>query len=168
MTKSDGTPDPELEALIQKHNPGVDVIECAHKPQYLQEVNGDRRLPLDALLEKRIGAFSAIAVPESFEGFLRDFGANLLYTKRFLDHHRFDGEELAEIFEEAVSAKLDFIVTTEKDAVRIAEDVDFPLPLFYLRLEIDILRGAQDFDAAVSKICFPEEWQRRQAAEAVS
>jgi len=168
LTKSDGTPDPELEALIQKHNPGVDVIECAHKPQYLQEVNGDRRLPLDALLEKRIGAFSAIAVPESFEGFLRDFGANLLYTKRFLDHHRFDGEELAEIFEEAVSAKLDFIVTTEKDAVRIAEDVDFPLPLFYLRLEIDILRGAQDFDAAVSKICFPEEWQRRQAAEAVS
>ena len=161
LTKSDGSPDPELEALIQKHNPGVDVIECAHKPQYLKEVNGQRRLSLDELREKRIGAFSGIAVPESFEGFLRDFGANLLYTKRFLDHHRFATEELTEIFEEAASAELDFIVTTEKDAVRIPEGTVFPLPLYYLRLEIEILRGVKDFDAAVSKICFPEERQRQ-------
>jgi tetraacyldisaccharide 4'-kinase len=167
LTKSDGSPDPELEALIQKHNPGVDVIECAHKPQYLQEVNGEGRLSLDELLEKRIGAFSGIAVPESFEGFLRDFGANLLYTKRFLDHHRFDADELKEIFDEATSAKLDFIVTTEKDAVRIPEDTELPLPLYYLRLEIKILRGVKDFEAAVSKICFPEERQRREAAKQI-
>ena len=154
LTKSDGNPDPDLEALIQKHNPGIDIIECAHKPQYLQQVNGEGRLPLDDLLQKRIGAFSGIAVPESFEGFLRGFGANLLYTKRFLDHHRFDAEELGEIFNEAVDADLDFIVTTEKDAVRISEDQEFPLPLYFLRLEIEILRGVEDFDAAVSKICF--------------
>ncbi len=165
LTKSDGRPDPELEALIQKHNPGVDVIECAHKPQYLKEVNGEGRLSLDELLEKRIGAFSGIAVPESFEGFLRDFGANLLYTKRFLDHHRFEREELDLIFEEATAAQLDFIVTTEKDAVRIPSDAKFSLPLYYLRLEIEILRGVKDFDAAVSKICFPEERLRRAAAE---
>lgn len=165
LTKSDGVPDPELEALIQKHNPGVDVIECAHKPQFLQEVNGEKRLPLDELLQKRIGAFSGIAVPESFEGFLRGFGANLLYTKRFLDHHRFDTEELHEIFKEAASANLDFIVTTEKDAVRIPEGTDFPLPLYFLRLEIEILRGVDDFDVAVSKICFPEEGRRRFAVK---
>ena len=29
-----------------------------------------------------------------------------------------------------------------------------PLPLYYLRLEIEILRGAGDFDEAVSRICF--------------
>jgi len=61
---------------------------------------------------------------------------------------------LGEIFKEAVDADLDFIVTTEKDAVRIPEDQNFPLPLYFLRLEIEILRGVEDFDAAVSKICF--------------
>jgi tetraacyldisaccharide 4'-kinase len=35
--------------------------------------------------------------------------------------------------------------------------MDFPLPLYYLRLEIDIIRGAADFQEAVSRICFPEE-----------
>ncbi len=159
LTKSDGKPDLELEALIQKHNPGVDVIECAHKPQYLQEVNGTRRFPLEYLNGKRIGGFSAIAMPEGFENFLRDFGANLLYTKRFLDHHRFEGDELHKIFEESARAGLEFVVTTEKDAVRISEDMEFPIPLYFLRLEIDLLRGADDFDAAVSKICFPDEYE---------
>lgn len=160
LTKSDGRPDPELDALIQKHNPGVDVIECRHKPQFLKEVNGEGKLPLDSLKQKRIGAFSGIAVPESFEGFLRNFGANLLYTRRFLDHHRFDVAELKEIFEEAKLANLDCIVTTEKDAVRIPEELTCEIPLYYLRLEIDILRGADDFDEAVSKICFSEQYEK--------
>ncbi|MDQ8201996.1 tetraacyldisaccharide 4'-kinase [Pelagicoccus sp. SDUM812003] len=167
LTKSDGRPDPELEALIQRHNPGVDVIECAHKPQYLQEVNGERRLELSQLKGRRIGAFSGIAVPESFEGFLRGLGANLIYTRRFLDHHRFDGNELLEIFDEAKGGGLDFIVTTEKDAVRIPDTISFSIPLYYLRLEIDIMRGADDFDEAVSKICFSERLEGR-AAEAAS
>lgn len=156
LTKSNGRPDPELEALIRKHNPTVDIIECAHKPQYLQEVNGDKRLELSDLRHRRIGAFSGIAVPESFEGFLRNYGANLLYTRRFMDHHRFDGNELLEIFEEAREASLDFIVTTEKDAVRIPDTISFTIPLYYLRLEIDILKGADDFEEAVSKICFSQ------------
>jgi len=160
LTKSDGRRDEQLEALIEKHNPGVDIIECAHQPQYLQEVNGSDRLELNALLRRRIGAFSGIAVPESFEAFLRRYGANLLYTKRFLDHHRFDREELDEIFGEAQEAQLDFVVTTEKDAARIDPDATFPMPLYYLRLEIEILRGVDDFDEAVSRICFPEDADR--------
>ena len=163
LTKSNGVPDAQLEALIRRHNPGVDIIECAHKPQYLQEVNGSGRLSLDELKQRRIGAFSGIAVPESFESFLRNFGAHLLYTKRFLDHHRFDLEELNEVFQEAAKGSPDFIVTTEKDAVRIPEDMTFPIPLYYLRLEIDIMRGADDFEEAVSRICFSEGLKTRLA-----
>lgn len=161
LTKSNGVPDPELEALIQKHNPGVDVIECAHKPQYLREVNGDRRMELTELKGRRIGAFSGIAVPQSFEGFLRNFGASLLYTRRFMDHHRFDANELHEIVDEAKAANLEFIVTTEKDAVRIPDTLSFSIPLYYLRLEIDIMRGADDFEEAVSRICFTEQVERK-------
>jgi tetraacyldisaccharide 4'-kinase len=161
LTKSNGRRDPELEALIERHKPGVDIIECAHRPKYLQAVNNpaDRR-DLTMLRGARVGAFSGIAVPESFEGFLRDYGANLLYSRRFLDHHRFSGEELDHIIARAVEAKLDFLVTTEKDAVRIDEKQTFPLPLFYLRLEIEILSGVPDFEQAVSRICFPEIGRR--------
>lgn len=166
LTKSDGTPDPELEALIRRHHPTVDIIECAHRPQYLQEVNGSLRRGLDFLRGRRVGAFSGIAAPDSFEAFLRDFGAQLLYTRRFLDHYRFSADELDHIFERAQEARLDFLVTTEKDAVRIDRDHQFPIPLYFLRLEIDILSGGNDFEGAVSRICFPEQNSRESGRSA--
>ena len=61
------------------------------------------------------------------------------------------------VFDQAQQAGLEFLVTTEKDSVRLSGNMDFPLPLYYLRLEIDIIRGAADFQEAVSRICFPEE-----------
>jgi tetraacyldisaccharide 4'-kinase len=160
LTKSDGRRDEDLEDLIQHHNPGVDIIECAHRPQYLQrlglppdEVQG--RLPLTALRGRRVGAFSGIAVPESFETFVRNLGAQIAFTRRFLDHYRFSYEDFVSIFSEGLEKKVDMIVTTEKDAVRIPADLPCPVPVYYLRLEIEIIRGATDFDEAVGRICFP-------------
>lgn len=154
LTKSNGVPNPQLERLIRRHNKDAEIIECAHKPQYLQGVWSEERHPLEVLRGKRVGAFSAIATPESFEQFLRDFGASVLYTKRFIDHHRFSQDELEQIFAQAKEANLDFLVTTEKDAVRLPLEKMTDLPLFYLRLEIDIISGVNDFEEAVSRICF--------------
>ncbi len=156
LTKSNGVRDTELEELIHTHNPGVDIIECAHRPQYLQRFDSTERLPLEHLKGKRVGAFSGIATPESFEKFLKDLGATIDFTRRFLDHYRFNYEDLVSIFSEALEKRVDFIVTTEKDAVRLPDHLPCPVPLYYLRLEIDIIRGATDFDEAVSRICFPE------------
>ena len=66
LTKSDGRRDPELERLIEEHNPGVDIIECAHRPQYLQRFGPltpgeDGRQPLTFLKGRRVFAFSGIA-----------------------------------------------------------------------------------------------------------
>ena len=162
LTKSNGTRDAELERIIQEHNPGVDVIECAHRPQYLQRFGADvsdatAREPLSFLKGRRVFAFSGIATPESFEKFLRDLGAMLVGRERFLDHYRYGDDEISELFAAAQSERAQCLVTTEKDAVRIATDHEFPLPLYYLRLEIDILRGASDFDEAVDRICFPQD-----------
>jgi len=154
LTKSDGVRDVELEELIQKHNPGVDVIECAHRPQYLQRFGSDERQPLDWLNGKKVGAFSGIAVPESFEKFVRDLGGHIAFTRRFLDHYRFTSEDFVSIFTEGIEQKVEFIVTTEKDAVRLPDGLPCAVPIYYLRLEIDIIRGASDFDEAVERICF--------------
>jgi len=161
LTKSNGERDNELEALIRSHNPEVDIIECAHRPKFLcpisqkpEEVEG--RLPLEYLRGRRIGAFSGIATPESFEKFLMDLGGQIVSRERFLDHYRFTEDDLESVFKAAFDAGADFIVTTEKDAVRIDPKRRRVLPLYYLRLEIEIIRGAADFDEAVGRICFPQ------------
>ena len=49
---------------------------------------------------------------------------------------------------------VEVMVTTEKDAVRIPEQIFKPvIPLFYLRMEIEIVEGYEDFEEAVSSIC---------------
>ena len=101
-------------------------------------------------------AFSGIATPESFEKFLRDLGALVVARERFLDHYRYADEDFEALFATAKAERAEFLVTTEKDAVRIPDDYVCPIPLYYLRLEIEIIRGAADFDEAVGRLCLPQ------------
>ncbi|MCC6415377.1 MAG: tetraacyldisaccharide 4'-kinase [Opitutaceae bacterium] len=156
LTKSNGERDADLEATIQKYNPGVDVIECAHQPKYLQRFDTVERQPLSFLKGRRVLAFSGIATPESFEKFLRDLGAIIVARERFLDHYRYGEDDFTELAALAEAERAECLVTTEKDAVRIPHDRTWAKPLYYLRLEIEILRGAADFDEAVGRICFPQ------------
>ena len=46
------------------------------------------------------------------------------------------------------------IVTTEKDAVRFPKIERRDIPLYFLRVEIELLSGEEDFNALISRICF--------------
>jgi len=45
------------------------------------------------------------------------------------------------------------IVTTEKDAVRLQGRFRPPVPLVFIRLEVEILGDREGFNAAVERIC---------------
>ncbi len=169
LTKSNGQRDHDLEALIAREHPGADIIECAHRPKYLQRLGqwpgtSHGRVGLDYLKGRRVFAFSGIATPESFEKFLRDLGALIVGRERFLDHYRYADEDLDELFVQAKAEGAECLVTTEKDAVRISTTRTWPLPVYYLRLEIELISGAADFDEAVARICFPTTGARSASA----
>jgi len=136
LTKSNGERDPELETTIQKHNPGVDIIECAHRPQYLQRAGNGERQELAWLKGRRVLAFSGIATPESFEKFLRDLGALIVARERYLDHYRYADEDFDELFALAKREGADCLVTTEKDAVRLPLDARKRVLTLPVRLKI--------------------------------
>jgi tetraacyldisaccharide 4'-kinase len=47
------------------------------------------------------------------------------------------------------------IITTEKDAVRLPAIDPLPLPIYYLRVEIEILSGHETWERCVQRICDP-------------
>ena len=55
---------------------------------------------------------------------------------------------------DAKAAGAEIIMTTEKDAVRMPRLDRRDLPILFLRIEIDILRGQESFDQCISRICF--------------
>jgi tetraacyldisaccharide 4'-kinase len=153
ITKSDGQTK-ELRSRLARHNPGAPVIECVHHPLYLQDVfTGDRHV-LEMLEGKRVATISGIAQPESFEQSVIKLGADLAYTKRFADHHRFTQQELLNAINRGKKREVDFIVTTQKDAVRFPKLDRRDLPIYFMRVEIKIVRGARDFQECVGRICF--------------
>ena len=150
----------ENDALIERiqgYNPTAEIIECAHKPQYLQNVyDPTDRKPLEFLKGRYVGILSGIARPESFEGSLEKLGANCEITSRFADHHRFSDEELRDFIIRAGNRDLDCIVTTEKDAVRfpakIAGIEKLEVPIYYLRIEVEIIRGQESWDRLIDRL----------------
>lgn len=162
LTRSNGEPDEELNNLIKQHNSGAEIIECRHQPKFLRDVDSGERRELSELKGRRVGAFSGIARPESFEDFLRKCGAEIVANQRFLDHHQYTMRELDRLFRRFAQMGVEAAVTTEKDAVRVSKNFKpfAPIPLYYLRMEIEIIKGAKDFEEAVSRVCFPKSKMR--------
>ena len=154
ITKSDGET-AGLRARIRKHNPSAGIIECVHWPLFFENVfNPEQREQIGWLKGKKVATLSGIAQPESFEQSLLQQGAELVYTKRFADHHRFNQQEILNTINRAKKRRADVILTTQKDAVRFPKIDRRDLPIFYMRVEIKILSGAKDFEDCVRKICF--------------
>ncbi len=156
LTKSDGSHKlRHLKNFLRRHTRRAEIIECTHRPQYLVELfSGGRREPLEKLKGAKVAALSAIAAPASFEGFLEQLGAELVLRDHYADHHRYTQQEIIDFVNQAKAAGAEFIVTTEKDAVRIPKLERCDVPIYYLRIQIDILSGQESFDQCISRICF--------------
>lgn len=97
--------------------------------------------PVASLRSLKGVAFAGIADPERFFSMLRHAGLNLASVIAFPDHCVYDNEALERIGEAMDLAEGDYLITTEKDAVK--------LPEHFL--------GCQRIYAAILRISIPEE-----------
>jgi tetraacyldisaccharide 4'-kinase len=152
ITKSDGNTS-VLRERISLYNSGAGIIECIHAPLYFEDVFTGERKELDFVRGRRLASLSGIAQPESFEQSLVKLCRELVYSKRFADHHRFTQQEILNAINRSKKRQAEVIITTQKDAVRFPKLDRRDLPIYFMRVEIKILSGAEDFDDCVRKIC---------------
>src|SRR6266704_379111 len=153
ITKSDGNTT-ELRRRIAQVNATAGIIECIHHPLYLEDVFTGERYDLEWLKGRKIASLSGIAQPESFEQSLVKLAGELVYSKRFADHHRFSQQEVLNVINRSKKRQAHAIITTQKDAVRFPKLDRRDLPIYFMRVEIKILSGAKDFHDCVQKVCF--------------
>ena len=158
ITKNTGESNETLIKRIRRYNRTAEIIECAHKPLYLQNVFTGEQLPLERLRDTFIGSICGIAAPESFEGALKKLGAHVDLAKRYIDHHYYTEAELTTFINRCIRRDLAMIVTTEKDAVRMPRlpEADMKVPICFLRVEIEILSGHESWEHCVARICKPQ------------
>lgn len=154
ITKSNGTGSEELKAKLRQYNSHAEMIECKHCPRYVQNLYTSEQKPLAFLRELKIVAVSGIAAPKGFEQELEKMDARILRRFAFADHHRYSQQEIIDIINSAKLLGADAIVTTEKDAVRFPRLDRRDVPVYFLRVDIEILSGEEDFRSCISRICF--------------
>lgn len=153
LTKSDGKTE-ALRERIRGINPRADIIECVHHPLYFEDVFTGERQGLGLLAGRKVASLTGIAQPESFESKLVELGAEIVLARRFADHHRFTQQEVLDAVNRGKKRRAEMLLTTQKDAVRFPKLDRRDLPVYFMRVEIKIIAGADGFDEAVRRICF--------------
>jgi len=131
--------DPEgckpLEARLREIHPGAEICHSHYVPTGLvgpkeewEEIGGVKG--------KKAFALSGVADPKYFSFLLRKCGLEIVGERIFPDHHSYRSEDLTSI-KETVN-KFDYLVTTEKDMVKLFKFKIGPVPLRALRIELKI------------------------------
>ena len=152
ITKCTGADNSELIARIRKYNRTADIVECSHRPRHLRNFVTGEIKPLDFLRDLEVGSICGIAMPESFEHALTDLGARIEVSKTYTDHHRYTAREIENFIRRCERKGLSAIITTEKDAVRIPRILEPEVPIFYLRVEIEILAGQESWQRFIERL----------------
>ncbi len=99
---------------------------------------GEASIPVGAarLRDRRVVAFAGIGNPQAFTTTLRQLGSNVVAVAVFPDHHPYTPADWHAIVDLAHQQSADCLITTEKDAVRLASDWQAPIPIYVLRIGV--------------------------------
>jgi tetraacyldisaccharide 4'-kinase len=85
---------------------------------------------------ERVFAFAGIARPQKFFDSLRGLGVDVIAEHAFADHHRYRGDEIMTLVEQAATLEA-ILVTTEKDFVRLPAEAQSMVETLPVSLQFD-------------------------------
>lgn len=140
-----------LRAEVSVHmQPSSGLLESRHEPRHLVALQNKKRMPLSELRGRKVLAVSAIGNPKAFESMLAMLGAELAGTLRLADHTGKAEEVRQWIAKNRRHA--DWIVMTEKDAVRWGSGGSLALPAYALRMDMIFTDGEEHWRKLVTLI----------------
>ena len=115
----------------------------------LTDMDGGKQGGASSLSGQRVLATSGVGNPDAFVRGLRAIGARVVAHQVHGDHHDWTQEDADALAEEAARLSAEVVVTTAKDAVKLA-----PLlrgaPLRVLRVEMEIDGGEELMDRVLA------------------
>ncbi len=95
------------------------------------------------LFHKNVLAFSGLAKNHVFKKTVNGFDCKIQRFISFPDHHSYAQEDIFYIEELAKRLNVDAIVTTEKDAVKIPDDIKWPVDFVVVGIDLKIVQESE-------------------------
>ncbi|MCX5717707.1 MAG: tetraacyldisaccharide 4'-kinase [Nitrospirae bacterium] len=121
LTKTDNIRQAIIEDIageIKSYNSKTPVFLSMHKPAGFVKLSGET-MPFEWAKGKNFFAFCGIGSPESFKKTVLSAGCSLKGSKKYSDHYSYKKEDIEEVIKEAKANNAGWIVTTEKDVIRL-------------------------------------------------
>ncbi len=128
----------------------VPVIKTGLRVQSVIELSSGEEMGIETLQDQPVAAFCGIAHPLDFFHMLEQVPVQIVNQNHFPDHHDYSADDLKAIENRAKQAGAKLIVTTEKDAVKLKGHA-FDLPVYAVRVALEILEGQEEWDRLLSK-----------------
>jgi tetraacyldisaccharide 4'-kinase len=117
----------------------IPLFYSRHKP--IDIVKGDYSisLPLKELKGKKVFAFAGIAKPDSFKKSILAAGAQIVSFDIFPDHHYYSQNEMIKIKNNFLKSGANFMITTEKDGMRLLKFAEFLKTIYLMRITMELV-----------------------------
>jgi tetraacyldisaccharide 4'-kinase len=126
--------------------PGKPVFSSVHAPYLCGVIRaGEMSAGIAPELEKsrdfewlkqaKVFVFSGIAKNKAFQDMVAEM-ANVTGAKAFPDHHQYTDDDLIAIEDQAKNRAADFLVTTEKDSVKLHGRLKIPMDTVIMGIEV--------------------------------
>jgi len=123
-----------LLTFLQKQEKPIFFLKI--KPVYLS--NGKEKVLLEEVKGKKILCFAGIGNPFNFFLTISQLKPEKQYSVVFPDHFNYKEKDINEIMEFFKKENIDFIVTTEKDYVKVQKFIKGNIPFYFLKIEGEI------------------------------
>jgi tetraacyldisaccharide 4'-kinase len=142
LTKTDqGSKKNKLIQRLNRLNPKAPIVESVYRIRTVKKLFEGSAINAKELENKPALAFSGIGNPESFESSLRQLRIRILKHRKYPDHFPYSPADVFTLMDEAEGEGADFIITTEKDSVRIPFINRMKIPFYVLKIDLKITSG---------------------------
>ncbi len=111
----------KIKETIYSYNKKADIVLSSYRPAVLIDIISKKRFEPDFLRGKKVVILAAIGSPASFIKDVKKTGVRVVDSFIFKDHHRYSTEDIKTIVDKVKLREIDYMVTTEKDAVKLTE-----------------------------------------------
>lgn len=120
----------------------------------LKSVFGNKTINLDLAKYKKCYAFCGTGNPESFYNTLTENELKIQKIKIFRDHHFYTEADLKKIIKESKELGTEYIITTEKDAIKLNKFYEKykDVEIYYLIIKIKFIENEEKFLNKIDKL----------------
>jgi tetraacyldisaccharide 4'-kinase len=140
-----------LDSFLQSNFPGKPVYRSRHLPDKIVfPVSGETYSP-EFVASKKLVTFTGLAHPGDFLQTVEGLGAQVVHFEAFPDHHLFSQHEFGNLVSRKKALGADFLLTTEKDWVRIDGRVEVDVDIAVLKIRVELLSDSDAFFEMIMK-----------------